>query len=237
MPPTILSAWPVSSGYCLSVGLISKRITTRSAALRLPNFLAFTQTQPVDPSKTCQNLPKLVHRHFLSRVGQPTSTLVDLGTTTTAMYIATLDTSQEVVVKFITRYNEEAHRLLVGHHLAPTLHFCERVIGDLYMVCGWEVQEEKPVPVVSKRVEEAVGLLHGNNIVVGDLRDPNILYVASKGDDEGCVVLVDLDWPAKNEEGRYPATINLIGVKIFGHMGYDDLRQLDRLKALCGSAA
>ena len=105
------------------------------------------------------------------------------------MYIATLATSQEVVVKFTTRYNEEAHRLLVGHELAPTLHFCQRVIGNLYMVVTdrvdgkslWQLHTEgTPVPsVVSK--------------MVGDLRDSNILYIASKGDDKGCVVLVDLD--------------------------------------------
>jgi len=82
------------------------------------------------------------------------------------MYIATLDNRQEVVVKFTTRYNEDAHRLLVGHQLAPTLHFCGRVIGNLYMVVMdlvdgksiWQLQMEgTPVPpVVSKKVEGAV---------------------------------------------------------------------------------
>jgi hypothetical protein len=81
------------------------------------------------------------------------------------------------------------------------------------------------------------------NIVVGDLRDPNILYVASKGDGEGCVVLVDLDWSAKDEEGRYPAALNpnnswCEDVQPYGIMRKShDLWQLDRLKALCGSAA
>jgi hypothetical protein len=205
------------------------------------------------PANPSEPLPKLVYRHFLSRVGQPTSTLLDLGTTTTAMYIATLDNRQEVVVKFTTRYNEDAHRLLVGHQLAPTLHFCGRVVGDLYMVVMdrvdgksiWQLQREgKPVPpVVLKKVEEAVGLLHVQNIVIGDLRDPNILYVASKGDDAGSVVLVDLDWPANDEEGRYPAALNpnnswCEDVQPYGIMRKShDLWQLDRLKALCGSAA
>ena len=76
-------------------------------------------------------LPQLVYQQFLSRAGQPTSALVDLGNTTTATYIATLNTRQEVVVKFTTRYNEMAHRLLADNNLAPKLHFCERVIGDL----------------------------------------------------------------------------------------------------------
>ena len=51
------------------------------------------------------------------------------------MYIWTLgDTNKEVIVKFTARYNEVAHRLLADADLAPKLHFCERVIGNLYMV-------------------------------------------------------------------------------------------------------
>lgn len=115
------------------------------------------------------------------------------------MYIATLGTSQDVVVKFTTRYNEKAHRLLADNKLAPKLHFCGRVIGDLYMVVMdrvdgksiWQLQVEgTPIPaVVLEKVEEAVDRLHENHIVFGDLRDPNILYV-----DEHSVMLVDFDW-------------------------------------------
>ena len=92
--------------------------------------------------------------------------------------------------------------------------------------------EGTPVPsVVSKKVEKAVSLLHGNNIVAGDLRDPNILYVASKGK------VVDLDWPAKYEAGRYPATLNPNSAWCEDVRPYEimrkshDLWQLDRLKA------
>ena len=174
---------------------------------------------------------------------------MDLGNTTTAMYIATLDTSQEVIVKFTNRYNEAAHRLLAEEQLAPRLHFCERVIGELYMVVMdrvdgksiWQLRVEgTPVPaIVLKKVQEAVDLLHEKDIVIGDLRDPNILYVASKGSDEGCVILVDLDWPAKDEEGRYPAALNLNNawsedVSPYGIMRKShDLWQLDWLKAIC----
>jgi len=209
----------------------------------------FPNPTPAEPSK---QLPKLVYRQFLSRTGQPTSTIVDLGTTTTAMYIAALDTSQEVVVKFTTRYNEEAHRLLAEHQLAPRLHVCARVVGNLYMVVMdrvdgksiWQLQVEgTPVPsVVSKKVEEAVKLLHDNDIVIGDLRDPNILYVASKGEGEGCVVLVDLDWSAKDDVGRYTAALNTNhawceDVHPYGIMRkFHDLWQLNRLKALCSAA-
>ena len=73
---------------------------------------------------------------------------MDLGNTATAIYVATLsNTGQEVVVKFTARYNEVAHRLLADSQLAPTLHFCGRVVGNLYMVvilCGWEVHLAAP---------------------------------------------------------------------------------------------
>ena len=205
----------------------------------------------VDPSI---QLPELVYQKALSRAGEPTSALVDLGNTTTAIYVATLSgTSQEVVVKFTARYNEEAHRLLAKSQLAPDLHFCGRVVGNLYMVVMdhvdgksiWQLQEEgTPVPaVVSEKAEEALKLLHARDIVFADLRDPNIMYVASKGSGQGSVMLVDFDWPAKDGEGRYPVLINPNNtwsddVSPYGVMRKShDLWQLDRLKALCNSGA
>jgi hypothetical protein len=202
---------------------------------------------PIDPSKA---LPELTYRHFLSQAGQPTSALVDLGNATATMYTATLnDTNEEVIVKFTPRYNEVAHRLLAEAKFAPRLHFCERVVGDLYMVVMervdgksvWQLQEDKiPVPaVISQGVGDAVRLLHGNDIVFGDLRDPNIIYDTS----EGRVVLVDFDWPGKDGESRYPATLNPSNAWEEEVSPYSimrkahDLWQLDRLIALCNSNA
>jgi len=202
----------------------------------------------LDPAKA---LPKLTYRQFLSRAGQPISALVDLGNVCTTMYTATLDDSnQEVIVKFTARYNEVAHRLLANAQLAPRLHFCGRIVGELYMVVMdhvdgksiWQLQQDKmPVPaIIPQKVEEAVRLLHEEDIVFGDLRDPNILYVAS----EGHVFLVDFDWPGKDGESRYPATLNpgtdgktwAEEVSPYGIMyKVHDLWQLDRLKSLCES--
>ena len=131
----------------------------------------------VDRPKT---LPAITYRRFLSRAGRPTSALVDLGNATTSMYIATLgDTNKEVIVKFTARYNEVAHRLLADADLAPELHFCERVIGDLYMVVMdrvdgtsvWQLQQDKKsVPaVVLNDINNALRILHANGIVFGDL--------------------------------------------------------------------
>ena len=198
---------------------------------------------PLEPSKA---LPQLTYNQFLSRAGKPTSALVDLGDATTVMYIATLgDANEEVIVKFTARYSEVAHCLLAMTGLAPRLHFCERVIGDLYMVVMelvdgksiWQLREENvPLPaVISEEVSKAVGLLHENNIVFGDLRDPNILYDESKDR----VVLVDFDWPGLDGESRYPATLNPSNAWEEGVSPYSimrkahDLWQVQRLVALC----
>jgi RIO-like serine/threonine protein kinase len=162
------------------------------------------------------------------------------------MYIATLsNTDQEVIVKFTACYNVEAHRLLAEVGFAPTLRFCERVIGDLYMVVMdrvdgksiWQLREDKiPVPeIVARSVTDAIELLHENDIVFGDLRDPNILYDASKAR----VVLVDFDWSGKHGESRYPATLNPSNAWAEDVSPYSimhkahDLWQLERLIALC----
>src|SRR5258705_203500 len=144
---------------------------------------------PLDP---CKALPKLTYRQFLSRAGHPISALVDLGNVCTTMYTATLnDTNQEVIVKFTARYNEAAHRLLAEARLAPRLHFCGRIVSELYMVVmdrlHWmsflPLQQEKmSLPtMVSQKVKESVRLLYEKDIRFGVLRDPNILYVAPEG--------------------------------------------------------
>jgi hypothetical protein len=197
----------------------------------------------VDPSKT---LPTLTYRQFFSRAGEPDKFIVDLGNTYTSMYIATLgDTDHEVIVKFTARYNEAAHRILADAQLAPALHFCERVIGNLYMVVMdrvigrtvWQLQQKMEIvpPIVLQRVTDAVSLLHANNIVFGDLRDPNIVYA-----DNDHVVLVDFDWPGTDGESKYPASLNddnewardvrAHGIMLKAH----DLWQLQRLRKLIG---
>ncbi|PPQ82774.1 hypothetical protein CVT25_009269 [Psilocybe cyanescens] len=202
----------------------------------------------IDPS---QKLPKLTYRQLLTRDGQPTSALVDLGNVCTAMYIASLalgdGTSKEVIVKFTARYNEAAHRILAEAGFAPTLHFCGRVAGDLYMIVMdrvawksiWQLKVYKtPVPaIVAKQVEQAINLLHKEDIVFGDLRTNNILYVAS----ESKAVIVDFDWAGTDKKSRYPVTLNPSSVWAEDVIPYGlmhknhDLWQLEQLKAVCES--
>ena len=209
MVPTTSSAWLVSLGPCHAVAQISKSITIVSETWTFPNSLVYIPTQhhSILP-KHCPNLPT---NGFCPEVVSPPQ----LGDATTVIYTATLgDADEEVIVKFTARYSEVAHRLLAMAGLAPRLHSCDRIIGDLYMVVMervdgksvWQLREEKmPLPaIISEEVSKAVGLLHENNIVFGDLRDPNILYAESKNR----VVLVGFDWPGQDGESRYPATFN-----------------------------
>ena len=202
----------------------------------------------MDPSVI---LPILTYKQFLARTGEPTSTLVGLGDNkVTAMYVAAMDgTDNDVIVKFTARYHEKAHRILAGAGLAPKLHFCERVVGGLYMVVMdrvdgkslWQLQIDKtPIPtVVLEHVRQAMSLLHKQNIVFGDLRDPNILYDASKG----CTWIVDFDWPGVDGVSRYPVTLNSTNqwhedVSPYGLMHKaHDLWQLERLENFCQCGA
>lgn len=47
-------------------------------------------------------------------------------------------------------------------------------------------------------------LLHKQNIIFGDLQEPNILYDVSKS----CTFVADFDWPGTDGVSRYPATLN-----------------------------
>ncbi|EJD00501.1 uncharacterized protein FOMMEDRAFT_159220 [Fomitiporia mediterranea MF3/22] len=117
-----------------------------------------------------------------------------------------------VVVKFTAHYHEDAHRMLAEERLAPTLHFCIHLFGDMYMVIMdyvegtslYFTQEElRDREKIYNDVERAVKLLHEQDLVFGDLRVQNIV---SRPD--GGAMLIDFDWVGKHKESRYPASWN-----------------------------
>ena len=120
-----------------------------------------------------------------------------------------------VTVKFAAKYNQDAHRRLAEAGLAPKLWFCERVadVGGLYVVVMDYVELDDitslhdDYPGVIHSLRRAVQLLHEDDLVFGDLREPNIL-VCGNGSDAS-VMLVDFDWCGKEGEARYPCSINL----------------------------
>ena len=141
------------------------------------------------------------------------------------MYLAQMQintSSQVVLVKFTTKYNENAHLLLAGQNLAPTLHFCARVTGGMYMVVmeyipnsrGWSldllssVDDPPSLPkpeVIHRDIRKALGLLRGQGLVFGDLREANSLYLPEGG---GRVLLVDFDGVGLDGKDRYSLCLN-----------------------------
>jgi hypothetical protein len=131
-----------------------------------------------------------------------------------------------VVVKFCERYSEVAHRLLSDMGLAPTLHYCSRVVGGVFMVVmdlvdGQEAHSQfryHALPqTVLDDVKRALGILHDAKLVYGDMRRPNIMVVKkpeSRGDDgekedsgEWRGLLVDFDWSGQVGVVKYPPTL------------------------------
>jgi len=115
-----------------------------------------------------------------------------------AIYLARMrtgdGTSTTVFVKFSVKYNPDAHKILAGHNppLAPALHYCAPVIGDMYMV-------------VMEYVSKALKLLHDRELVFGDLREQNVLYLPEGG---GRAMLVDFDNVGRDGKDRYSACLN-----------------------------
>ena len=137
------------------------------------------------------------------------------------MYLAQMDTgnsTEVVLVKFATKYHEKAHRLLADNNLAPTLHFCTRVIGGMYMVVMEYIPMSKgqslytarlpstsALEVIQQGVDQALNLLHKEGLVFGDLREGNMLYLP---EGEGRVLLIDFDGVGQDGKDRYSATLN-----------------------------
>ncbi|TFK22705.1 hypothetical protein FA15DRAFT_681524 [Coprinopsis marcescibilis] len=206
-----------------------------------------------DPTFVDARSPPLTFSKFTARKGESTFTIPNWCDSLTFIYNATLDTTgQEVVVKFTRRYNQAAHAILSNRGLAPKLHFCGRIVGELYMVVMdrvkgmslWELlQEGVPIPAfVLEKVEKAISYLHDANVVFGDLRDANILCFHSEESDglaNRGVFLIDFDWAGKDGQDLYPATLNTenpweesvrpLGVMRKAH----DMWQVDRLKRQC----
>ncbi|KAF8581176.1 hypothetical protein K439DRAFT_251562 [Ramaria rubella] len=159
------------------------------------------------------------------------------------IYKAKLQSSEQLlVVKFVSKYNAEAHRLLAENQLAPALHYVGMEdtgapkYGGRYMIVMDFVEGEHPSNFLSKdaadRIKKAVNLLHSQNFVFGDLRLPNILITK-----EGSM-LVDFDWCSPADKGRYPMSLNQeSGIDWAEGMGPDcameQKHNLDMLEKMC----
>ena len=129
---------------------------------------------------------------------------------------------KSVVVKFVQRYGEEAHRILAREGMSPKLFYYGGIgardgdpsYGALRMVVmeyieGTTLGEAKKllqVPSSAKgQIKEALKHLHNNGLVFGDLRPPNIIIT-----DNGDVKLVDFDWAGVHGESQYPFLLSSV---------------------------
>ncbi|EJF57295.1 hypothetical protein DICSQDRAFT_174058 [Dichomitus squalens LYAD-421 SS1] len=165
-------------------------------------------------------VPSLTFTHRLTRSGEAVLLAASEETTAPSSPRDTHTDSVEVVVKLTERYHPEAHRILAAEHLAPALHVCVPVCGDLFMVVmervhgemAWEAanrQELLPYRIYQD-IKRAIALLHSHDLVFGDLRTPNTMVVpgGSGLDDGPRGMLVDFDWVGTHGRGRYPASLD-----------------------------
>jgi serine/threonine protein kinase len=122
--------------------------------------------------------------------------------------------AQDIVVKFVERYSESAHRLLEQEGLAPKLFYYGAVCSDkqpsydsLSMVVmeyldgvtyASALKTKTLTTEVKSELRRALRLLHDNGLVFGDLRPPNVMITKKT------VKLIDFDWAGVAEQVRYP---------------------------------
>lgn len=130
--------------------------------------------------------------------------------------------SRDIVVKFVDRYGERAHRLLADADLVPKLlyygsphlkdnqpsyHSISMVVMEY--VDGITLAEAKrtmdkgTIEKVRSEIGRALRLLHKNGFVYGDLRPPNVMITKAVK-----VKLIDFNWPGEEGQAKYPSLMS-----------------------------
>ena len=140
----------------------------------------------------------------------------DQSTCVTFRAITKGSTPKVIVVKFVQRYCREVHDVLAVADMAPALLYYGTVDPDVdygnWKMVVMEYFDGKPSyegnrhrdEDVSKKVFDAIQVIHLAGYVLGDIRPPNVMI----GED-GDVKLIDFDWAGEWKDGdggaRYPA--------------------------------
>ncbi|KZP10866.1 hypothetical protein FIBSPDRAFT_757502 [Athelia psychrophila] len=123
---------------------------------------------------------------------------------------------QQLFIKFTRSYSKAAHQCCAQAGYAPTLHGFVELPGGWYMAVmenlakdtdpmyQFELEAEQRRKI-SKDLRACIDLLHGQEMVHGDLRDSNVLV--SK-DDALQISLIDFDWAGEMDVVRYPINLN-----------------------------
>jgi serine/threonine protein kinase len=173
------------------------------------------------------------------------------GADCTALHARTTLGGKDIVVKFVDRYGEGAHRLLAAAGLAPKLLYygplkfggdddapsyqsismvvMEYVEGETLAVAKGSM-DEGMIEKVRSEIRRALELLHIRGLVFGDLRLPNVLITK-----DGEVKLIDFNWAGMAGQAKYPCTLSVgiawaEGVKAMSVMKTEhDLAMLQKL--------
>jgi serine/threonine protein kinase len=125
---------------------------------------------------------------------------------------------QDIVVKFVERYSERAHRTLEKDGRAPLLLYhgslhsdpeqpsydslsmvvMEYITGGTLALAKSKMSRDM-IAKVQSELQCALTLLHDNDLVFGDLRPPNVMITKEKK-----VMLIDFDWAGEVGQVRYP---------------------------------
>lgn len=112
-----------------------------------------------------------------------------------------------ILVKFTRTYSKVVHDLLAGKGFAPELFAVEDLAGGWKMVVmeylsGWVMLQEVPHKErlqYKEKLKEVLDIIHGRNLVHGDVRCPNILV-----SEDGDIKFIDFDHCGVDGEDVYP---------------------------------
>ena len=122
------------------------------------------------------------------------------------------------VWKFTRTYSELAHKKAAELGIAPILYYATKLSNDWTIVCMEKVTGEALTDqtIISELEKEAWKKfktqleLFWNEFVHGDMRSDNILYGnINSASLESKYYIVDFDWAGKENECRYPLSINM----------------------------
>ncbi|KAK1217271.1 hypothetical protein PQX77_020063 [Marasmius sp. AFHP31] len=124
----------------------------------------------------------------------------------------------DYIVKFTQRYSKEVHQYLASLGFAPKLFQCKVLPGGWIAVLMERSKYTQVVELskdhtelVKRRVSEIVQMLHGQDLVHGDILATNLLVdedSLTRGGDVK-VHFVDFDWAGRVGEAKYPFGVNI----------------------------
>jgi serine/threonine protein kinase len=143
------------------------------------------------------------------------------------------DSQGKIVVKFVRRYNLNAHQYMADLNLAPKLVHHALVgpnYGDLCIVVMEyvkgqtmsDIYHRDMVPAKAKNaVQNAIKVLNKGGWIFGDLKRQNVMLASNDGPVEGRIRLIDFDWVCKDKERRYPFHLSSTVCNLSGAQEFD----------------